>query len=225
MSAELTLMLVSGGEERTATVTVRHAIIAGWTGRDPVAVEKHIKELEELGVPRPASTPIYYRVAASRITTAQQIQVTGTESSGETEFVLLKHDGRLWVGVGSDHTDRKVETYNITVSKQMCEKPMAHTFWALDDVRDHWDRLELRSWTADGELYQEGSVAAMRMPDELMTQYAGKGLPDDAVMFCGTLAAIGGVRPSPQFSFELNDPVLGRKIAHAYEITELPVLG
>ena len=225
MSAELTLMLVSGGEERTATVTVRHAIIAGWTGRDPVAVEKHIKELEELGVPRPASTPIYYRVAASRITTAPQIQVTGTESSGETEFVLLKHDGRLWVGVGSDHTDRKVETYNITVSKQMCEKPMAHTFWALDDVRDHWDRLELRSWTADGELYQEGSVAAMRMPDELMTQYAGKGLPDDAVMFCGTLAAIGGVRPSPQFSFELNDPVLGRKIAHAYEITELPVLG
>lgn len=225
MSAELTLMLVSGGEERTAAVTVRHAIIAGWTGRDPVAVEKHIKELEELGVPRPASTPIYYRVAASRITTAPQIQVTGTESSGETEFVLLKHDGRLWVGVGSDHTDRKVETYNITVSKQMCEKPMAHTFWTLDDVRDHWDRLELRSWTADGELYQEGSVAAMRMPDELMTQYAGKGLPDDAVMFCGTLAAIGGVRPSPQFSFELNDPVLGRKIAHAYEITELPVLG
>ena len=225
MSAQLTLMLVSGGEERTATVTVRHAIIAGWTGRDPVAVEKHIKELEELGVPRPASTPIYYRVAASRITTAQQIQVTGTESSGETEFVLLKHDGRLWVGVGSDHTDRKVETYNITVSKQMCEKPMAHTFWTLDDVRDHWDRLELRSWTADGELYQEGSVAAMRMPDELMTQYAGKGLPDDAVMFCGTLAAIGGVRPSPQFSFELSDPVLGRKIAHAYEITELPVLG
>ena len=139
--------------------------------------------------------------------------------------MLLKHDGRLWVGVGSDHTDRKVETYNITVSKQMCEKPMAHTFWTLDDVRDHWDRLELRSWTADGELYQEGSVAAMRMPDELMTQYAGKGLPDDAVMFCGTLAAIGGVRPSPQFSFELNDPVLGRKIAHAYEITELPVLG
>ena len=225
MSAELTLMLVSGGEKRTAAVTVRHAIIAGWTGRDPVAVEKHIKELEELGVPRPASTPIYYRVAASRITTAPQIQVTGTESSGETEFVLLKHDGRLWVGVGSDHTDRKVETYNITVSKQMCEKPMAHTFWTLDDVRDHWDRLELRSWTADGELYQEGSVAAMRMPDELMTQYAGKGLPDDAVMFCGTLAAIGGVRPSPQFSFELSDPVLGRKIAHAYEITELPVLG
>lgn len=225
MSTALNLTLVSDGEARAATVNVRHAVIAGWTGRDPVAVETHIKELEELGVPRPASTPIYYRVAASRITTASQIQATGTDSSGEAEFVLLKHDGRLWVGVGSDHTDRKVETYNITVSKQMCEKPMAHTFWALDDVRDHWDRLELRSWTADGALYQEGSVAAMRMPDELMAQYAGKGLPDDAVMFCGTLAAIGGVRPSPRFSFELNDPVLERKIAHAYEIAELPVLG
>jgi hypothetical protein len=44
-------------------------------------------------------------------------------------------------------------------------------------------------------------------------------------MFGGTLAAIGGVRPTGDFSFELEDPVLGRKIAHTYRVRTLPILG
>jgi hypothetical protein len=39
------------------------------TGRDPAAVEKHIRELEALSVKRPASTPIFYRFAAARLIT------------------------------------------------------------------------------------------------------------------------------------------------------------
>jgi hypothetical protein len=42
-------------------------------------------------------------------------------------------------------------------------------------------------------------------------------------MFCGTLAALGGVRPSSHFAFELEDPILGRKIHHDYSINSLPV--
>ena len=44
-------------------------------------------------------------------------------------------------------------------------------------------------------------------------------------MFCGTLSAKGGVRPSDVFEVELDDPVLGRKIQHRYGIRRLPVLG
>jgi hypothetical protein len=44
-------------------------------------------------------------------------------------------------------------------------------------------------------------------------------------MFGGTLAAHGGVRPTTEFAFELEDPVLGRKIAHAYRVRTLPILG
>ena len=127
-------------------VPIRTAIIAGWTGRDQVALQKHIAELEALGVKPPASTPIFYRVAASRLTTAPVIEVTGESSSGEVEFVLLHHGGRLWVGIGSDHTDRDVETYNITVSKQMCEKPVSGEFWEISSVAEHWDSLVLRSY-------------------------------------------------------------------------------
>ena len=224
----LQAVVMNGAARSEATLRIRDAVIAGWTGRDPAAVEKHIRELEALGVARPATAPIFYRVAAARLTTALTIEVAGDQSSGEVEFVLVRQGGRLWVGVGSDHTDRKVETYNVTVSKQMCEKPIAAEFWAFDDVKDHWDKLMLRSWAHfDGApvLYQEGPVAAMLPPNDLMTQFAPAGLPDDCAMFCGTLAAHGGIRPAPRFSFELEDPVLGRRIRHAYDIKSLPILG
>ena len=45
------------------------------------------------------------------------------------------------------------------------------------------------------------------------------------LIVCGTLAAHGGVRPTHGFAFELEDPVLGRRISHAYRVQTLPILG
>ena len=230
MSARiLPLLLEDAGKGlKHQNVSVEHAVIAGWTGRDQAAVEKHIKELEVLGVKRPATTPIFYRVAASRLTTDVSIEVMGSASSGEVEFVLLQWQGRLWIGTGSDHTDREVEAYGVTVSKQMCEKPLAPQLWAFDDVAAHWDRLMLRSYaTIAGKraLYQEGSVATMRHPEDLIARYAKSGLAEGTLMFCGTLAVLGGLRPAEHFEFELEDPVRGRKIHHGYSVVSLPNLG
>jgi hypothetical protein len=44
------------------------------------------------------------------------------------------------------------------------------------------------------------------------------------VLFCGTMPAIGGIRSSSRFEMELEDPVLGRKISHAYDIETLPII-
>lgn len=223
------LPLLLGCDVKYQDCTVDEIVVAGWTGRDPVAVEKHIKELEELGVQPPASTPIFYRVAASRLTTASQIEASGPHSGGEVEAVLLRQGGKVWVGVGSDHTDRRVETYSVTVSKQMCDKPIAPQFWAYDDVVAHWDQLYLRSFVVeDGKraVYQEGRLSNMLSPEALISRYTGGGtLSDSTVMFCGTLVAQGGVRPTTHFAFEIEDPVLTRKIAHEYRVVTLPVLG
>ena len=100
--------LQTGTRAQRTAVTIKQLVVAGWTGRDPVAVEKHIKELEELGVKRPASTPIFYRASVARLTTQGVIEATGDASGGEVEYLLLRHEGRLWVGAGSDHTDRQV---------------------------------------------------------------------------------------------------------------------
>ncbi|BAM86481.1 conserved hypothetical protein [Bradyrhizobium oligotrophicum S58] len=219
----------ASGEASRQTIALSRLVIAGWTGRDPVARDKHIAELEELGIARPATTPIYYEVAASRLTTAESIEVSGGDSSGEVEFVLVKSGGRLLVGVGSDHTDRKVETYNITVSKQMCDKPVAPELWLVDDVAAHWDQLLLRAYaTIDGErvLYQEGALSGMLAPSDLIARrYGDAGLPEGTAMFGGTFAAKGGIRPADRFEFELADPVLDRVIRHGYAVTPLLIAG
>jgi hypothetical protein len=214
---------------RTSEIAIGAVVVAGWTGRDAAAVEKHIRELEELGVKRPATTPIFYRVSAARLTTADTIEAVGEGSGGEAEYVLLQHGGRLWVGAGSDHTDREVEKYGVTVSKQMCDKPIAPVLWPYDEVEPHWDRLVVRSFVTEGGkavLYQEGAVSAMLHPRDLLERHLKGGrLAEDTLMFGGTLAARGGVRPTREFSFELEDPVRGRKIGHAYRVHTLPILG
>lgn len=211
------------------TLPIDQAVIAGWTGRDPVARDKHIAELEAIGIARPASTPIYYRVAARRLTTADSIEVSGGETSGEVEFVLIGWQGRIIVGLGSDHTDRKVEAYSVTVSKQMCDKVMAPVLWEFEEVAGHWDQMILRAfaWIEGARvLYQEGRLDSMLPVAELIRRgFGGKGLPDGCAMFGGTFAAKGGIRPASRFEFELEDPVLKRSIRHAYDVIELPVLG
>ena len=211
------------------TLPIDQAVIAGWTGRDPVARDKHIAELEAIGIARPASTPIYYRVAACRLTNADRIEVSGCDSSGEVEFVLIGWQGRIFVGLGSDHTDRKVESYSVTVSKQMCDKPISPVLWELEDVIGHWDQMILRSWAwFDGQrtLYQEGSLDAMLPVKDLLERGFGTPmLPDGCAMFGGTFAARGGIRPSVRFEYELEDPVLKRTIRHAYDVVTLPIRG
>ncbi len=205
---------------------VRHLIIAGWTGRDRNALEKHIRELEVIGVTRPKSTPIFYHVAASLLTTDDTIEVLGDHSSGEAECVAYAFEDGTRIGVGSDHTDRKAEIVGVSLSKQMCAKPVSRDLWRLDDVAPHWDELVLRSYVGrNGQrrLYQEGALAAMRPLDDLVRLYAnGDRLPVGTAMFCGTLAVHGGITPAETFEMELDDPVLGRKITHSYRVRTLP---
>jgi len=219
-------VLLEGNASRAVEADIAQVVVAGWTGRDRAALEKHIAELAALGVAPPATTPCYYRASRDRLMQDEAIQVVGADSSGEVEFVLVSLADGLYVGVGSDHTDRKVETYNVTVSKQMCPKIVSRNLWRFDEVAGHWDALTLRSWTTrNGErrLYQEGSVAAMKDPRELIEGYGG--LPPGSVMYCGTLAAHGGIEAGERFEMELEDPRLGRRISHEYRVEVLPNIG
>jgi hypothetical protein len=226
---DLTFTIEDHGAPTRLTLPINQAVIAGWTGRDPVARDKHIAELEAIGIARPATTPIYYRVAACRLTMEDSIEVSGGDSSGEVEFVLIGWQGRVFVGLGSDNTDRKVEAYSVTVSKQMCDKSIAPELWELEDVIDHWDQMILRSFAwIDGKrvLYQEGTLDAMLPVKELLARGFEDGkLPDGCAMYGGTFAAKGGIRPADRFEYELEDPVLKRAIRHAHDVIALPVLG
>ena len=206
------------------TANCTRLIIAGWTGRDEAAVAHHIAELAELGVPAPSTTPLYYRASASLLTQEPQIEVLGDDSSGEAEPALIQLDGQIWLGLGSDHTDRKLEAVSVAASKQACPKPLAQTLWPLHEVQDRLDDLTLESWIKeDGDWipYQSGTLAAIRPLIELMD---GAPMQNGTVMLCGTLPALRGVRPAADFKARLGDPQTGREIALQYTTTSLPVI-
>jgi hypothetical protein len=207
-------------------IDISALVIAGWTGRDKAAVEHHIAELAVIGVKRPRTVPCFYRLGANLLTTGSELEVVGEDSSGEVEFVLIAAQDALYVGVGSDHTDRKVEAYGLTVSKQMCPKPVGPGLWRFAEVEDHWDRLLLRSHvTRCGKrlLYQEGPVSRMLAPHDLLARFPDSRdkLPPGTAMFCGTLAAQEEIGGGERFEIELNDPVKGRSLKHEYRTRSL----
>jgi hypothetical protein len=224
----LSLVADVQGPPLRLSIEIEELVVAGWTGRDLAAVEHHIEELAAIGVPRPSQVPLFYRCARNQLVQGGALQVMGPDTSGEAEFVMVAHEGELWVTAGSDHTDRKAEAQSVAIAKQLCGKVVANRAWRFADVANHWDRLILRSYIRENGAmvkYQEGPVTAMRSPEALMHGWTGgKPLPDATAMFCGTLPAIGGIRPADHFAFELEDPVLKRTISHGYDVVALPAI-
>lgn len=202
----------------------RRLLAGGYTGRDPAAVEEHIAELALLSVPRPAHVPWIF------VANPEVLQVDGTvwaydgTSSGEAEYVLLIGRDDIFVCIGSDHTDRGLESLSIEKSKQIYPKILSRQVWRLDDLLPRWDDLRLRSRVAeDGELedYQDGTLSQLIRPERLL-ELIGPDPGAGTVVFSGTLPVLGGnVRPAPRFEAELFDTD-GSPLANlGYDITVL----
>ena len=89
-------------------------INAGYVGRNQDEVRRHIEELAAKGIPAPKSTPVLFPKACRSLVLDDLIEVYGEETSGELEYVLLVQDENdVDVGLGSDHTDRKLEETDI----------------------------------------------------------------------------------------------------------------
>jgi hypothetical protein len=215
------------------TLAPRQLVIAGWTGRNAAAIRHHIEELEAVGVPAPSTVPLYYRASASLLTQDAEIEALGGDSSGEAEPVLFLAGGEWWLTVGSDHTDRKVETYSVAVSKQMCPKPVARAAWRWSDVAAYQDELQLVSRIVEHGAwvdYQRGTLASIRPLVSLRDggPLAGAGA-DGVFQFCGTLGAIAdakgvGIRPAEEMEIEIRDLRRNRSIVHRYRVRTLPVV-
>lgn len=204
--------------------SVERVLIAGYTGRDRARVLEHIAELEQLGVAPPPRVPMVYTLDPAFISTASTISVGGAETSGEAEFVLLcDSGGRLFVGVGSDHTDRKQEAVDVQQSKAGMAHPISQAVWAYEDVADHWDTLELRSWM-DGDLYQQGTLQAFLRIDDLQEELRSFGVAAlaNTLVFGGTLPTVSGLTFGKHFRAELFDPRLDRKLVCDYQVISEP---
>ncbi|MFI0480173.1 DUF2848 family protein [Actinomadura sp. 9N215] len=186
--SELT-MRVGDGELRCAP---EHLIVAGYTGRDATATRAHIAELAAIGVPEPATVPAFYPLDPGLLTGRPTIAVAGGNTSGEVEPVLVRHAGRHYLGVGSDHTDRDLERTDVAAAKAACPKPVGDRFVELP-ADDSWDGVRVEC-SVDGRPYQSGLLTELRTPSDLLARLAAAfgDLDGDLVVFAGTLPLLNG---------------------------------
>jgi 2-keto-4-pentenoate hydratase/2-oxohepta-3-ene-1,7-dioic acid hydratase in catechol pathway len=213
------------GKEKCVEVTKAYCI--GYSGRNQEKVMEHIKELAEIGVPEPEEIPALYPVRLSTLTQGPAIEVLGEQTGGEAEIVLIfgETSDDVWLTVGSDHTDRGLETVDINKSKQVCDKPFAEKAWLFQDVIDHWDQLILSSsirinneWVP----YQEQTVQSILHPENILDFLSKKNIElTKSIFFTGTVPLKDGFKYGDKFSMKLIDPVQNDEITWEYGILHL----
>jgi len=224
----LPFTLKKGPHRPTVLLEVRKMFNAGYVGRNQEEVRRHIDELAKKGIPGPSSTPTLYPIVLRALTQSSQIEVYGEETSGEAEFILLvENPDRVYVAVGSDHTARDLEVFDIAMSKTICPNVISAEVWLLEDALPGWDEIELRSWvTQDGKrtLYQEATLRSILPPADLLELVRAKGKEplDHVVIYSGTIPLLRGEFVfGERFEVELYHPRLEDRLSLGYDVVPL----
>jgi len=213
--------------------------------RDVGATEKWVEEMRSNGYQVHGAAGICFK-SRYLITNEDAIEVQGPHTSGEVEFVVMRHEGAFYVSVGSDHNDRSLgdlwtamlgKVYDTAKTKQMVPAVVGRDAWLYDEVRDHWDEIVLKSFVTISNQripYQE-----FRLGDLLDLEYylnrASWVEEAGSILFGGTggilsavpehvyhgQATVEGVSFPSDFQFEMVDPVLDRTISHEYSVVSL----
>ena len=219
------LQTLQGTEDVTLDISGIYNI--GYAGRNQDVVRAHVDELKELGVAAPNHVPTIYPVGSKGICCEDSVEGYHDETSGEVEYALIVSGGRKYVTVGSDHSDRKLEAFSVPLAKAICPNMTCDTVWPFEEVEDHFDQIEMRSYvTKDGvrSLYQDGTLAEILGPADqtaLVEEFLGRKMENE-VIFSGTLPTKDGMVYGERFEYEMVDPVLNRKLSGGYDLVRLP---
>jgi hypothetical protein len=127
---------------------------------------------------------------------------------------------QIYVGVG-DHSDRALERSASREQAGLPERARAGA-WLFEPMRVRWDACVLAQLGRRGS-YQEVSVAAFLHPDDVLATLRRR-VSDLPPRDCYPCSAAPSRAPDQAlgfgtgWSFELEDPVAGRRIRHGYAI-------
>lgn len=225
--SKMTFQLIErnqAGEDQTREITVNYSRLfaIGYAGRDIEKTMAHIRELkEQLGVPAPKRIPTIFQCGNYVLTQEETLHFVGGRTCGEVEYVLVVSDGTLYVGLGSDHTDRELEGMSVPKAKQICAKPISRFLWPYEELKDHWETIRLNSYQMAGGkeiLYQQGTLADIMTPEKILEELNSRvGEITDAVIYSGTVPLINGFVYGTNFRCEMADEALGRTLTLSYE--------
>ena len=167
------------------------------------------------------------------LTQDAEFEVQGPLTGGEAEVVAIRDGDEIFITVGSDQCDREIDPLFPDKPKQMCPHPIATVAWPYDEVRDHWDQMQLCSEVVvDGHsvTLQESALSALVDLEYLLATDAVRALPDPMFLYCGASAFLNvqetierrglpemtahGV--GDEFLVRLHDPAMNRTIEHRF---------
>ncbi len=197
----------------------------GSATRDPDAAVAHQEEVAKSGIYIASDVPAprIYPIGLHALETSNTVYVQSAQTSGEVEIVIHVGD-KIHVGVGSDHTDRALETVSIPGSKQACVNHLAPVFWDWDDIANSWDDCIMRSWV-DDRLYQEVGVSKFLSPPDILTILKERvnNLPvKNYMVYCGTYVSVDkALGYGNIWRYQLAAPKLNRQIDAQYDVVDI----
>ena len=208
-------IVAAGGSEVILTGDLDFSVIEG--------IRASIKELEEQrGVPAPKKIPTIFQMSNMLLTQDPDIDFVGNNTCGEVEYIIITQGDEIYIGLGSDHTDRKLESASVPKAKQVCPKPIGHDVWKYDDLKDHWDSIKLNSYqTVDGKEipYQQGTLADILPVEHLLKELRERiGDVSHCVIYSGTVPVLNGFQYGENFRCEMIDETLNRSLSMNYNI-------
>ncbi len=219
-------LIIEGTRPQKLAFDVKKMINAGLSNRDQAGVRRHLDEAAKEGIKYIfEQTPAYLPKVKDRITTGDIIEVLpNSKSSGEAEPVVLVSDNNeIYIAVGSDHSDRELEKYDMILSKHIYPNVMSKRVWRFADVKGHWDDIILRGWVIDADgkrqLYQENKVGEFMGVEQFLDEVRKYFQIDlnGLVMFMGTFPTLGGkLIITPGFEAQLVDEKLKRTLTCSY---------
>ena len=213
------------GSTSSESLRIERMYNFGSATRDPDAAFAHQEEVAKSGIYIASDVPAprIYPIGLHALGTDSSVFVQSAQTSGEVEIVIHVGD-KIHVGIGSDHTDRALETVSIPGSKQACVNHLAPVFWAWDEIADTWDDCIMRSWV-DDRLYQEVGVNKFLSPPDILRilKERVRNLPSKSYMvYCGTYVSVDkALGYGNEWRYQLAAPQLNRQIDARYDVVDI----
>ena len=179
-------------------------LIVGYSGSNIEKIKEHIKELKEhLGVPEPKRIPTIFECSRELLTTEKNIKFIGDMTSGEVEYLIIKHSNEIYIGIGSDHTDRKLESISVPKAKQI----EAESYQNIDRKK---------------VLYQKGKLSEILPVEKIISELENRvGNIEDSVIFSGTVPLASTFKYGNEFICKIFDKNNNSTLNLNYKINKI----
>lgn len=215
----------AGGRNQRLSFTPERVYNLGSATVEASSAVAHQKEVADVGVQIAFDIPAprVYPMSPSSVTTDTMIGAHHDRTSGEAEIVLLVDDDELFVGIGSDHTDRELERLSIIWSKQYSPSVLGRRVWRWRDLERHWDDLVVES-AVDGAPYQSSKASVFLRPSTILERLSERvvQLPSSYMVYCGTYTSIENtIRFGRRWSATLRNTSDGGQLTVTYRVVNL----